>query len=562
MVTAMLNVVIDGKIWTLTPAQLLAEGGEANVYDLQDGRVAKIWKDHTHPDFAHSIDLQAIAKQRIVEYGAKVAALPNDLATRLPQVATPNGLVTSAQDRSICGFVMKKLSGDPLHHFGEQRFCRDRGFTRNQAVALLLSLYDAVCAVHQAGMVIGDFNDLNVMVCQDRALLLDVDSFQFGQWKTHMFTERFVDPRLCKHTGNELQMIAAHDQRSDWFAFHAIAMRILLWAGPWSGTQSGCTKAITLSQRIAQRLTALSVGIIYPRAALPLSVLPTTWQKQLATVFAGAADPTLARTMLSNVQFTDCPSCLLPFAADRCPCGALPAAQVRKSQSVTATDIHPNTAGQGRFAVAGASATRRVTIAGSSQPRPPIWISGNAIWRSRGIAAERIGNLVSGESLMWANQDVGAGLYRVGNFTVGLWFNTQRGIVNEFTGLRSVRGQIVTAYASIAAQQAWITITSIVSGKCQAQLISFDRHGKSISFLDLTDSPWADGLPGACALGESLYVPSDTGVVRLQCHNNAIIVTKQFAETTPWVNASSQLVIDQRGLVSISNTGACALAFT
>ena len=45
------TVWIDGARVALAPAALLGQGGEAEVYDLGDGRVLKWWKPPEHPDF-------------------------------------------------------------------------------------------------------------------------------------------------------------------------------------------------------------------------------------------------------------------------------------------------------------------------------------------------------------------------------------------------------------------------------------------------------------------------------------------------------------------------------
>ena len=45
------TVYIDGNKLALAPAALLGQGGEAEVYDLADGRVLKWWKPADHPDF-------------------------------------------------------------------------------------------------------------------------------------------------------------------------------------------------------------------------------------------------------------------------------------------------------------------------------------------------------------------------------------------------------------------------------------------------------------------------------------------------------------------------------
>ena len=85
----------------------------------------------------------------------------------------------------------------PLHAYGEPRWRRDHPIAGADLVAALLSLHDAIAELHRSGVVIGDCNDLNVLVDGRGVHLIDVDSYQFGGYACPMFSERFVDPRLC-----------------------------------------------------------------------------------------------------------------------------------------------------------------------------------------------------------------------------------------------------------------------------------------------------------------------------------------------------------------------------
>ena len=68
--------------------------------------------------------------------------------------------------------------------------------------------------------------------------LIDVDSYQFGGFTCSMFSERFVDPRLCD--AQQLVPVRPHDAESDWFAFAVMAFRSLLGVGPWSQVAQQC----------------------------------------------------------------------------------------------------------------------------------------------------------------------------------------------------------------------------------------------------------------------------------------------------------------------------------
>src|SRR5258706_16433849 len=112
-------VWIDGAKVTLEPAALLGQGGEAEVYDLADGRVVKWWKPADHPDFDGMPDAQAAAARRIGEQPAKLRALPGNMPAA---IVVPSGFALAAKrSTQIAGYVMPKVTGTALHAYGEPR---------------------------------------------------------------------------------------------------------------------------------------------------------------------------------------------------------------------------------------------------------------------------------------------------------------------------------------------------------------------------------------------------------------------------------------------------------
>ena len=268
------TVWVDGVRVALAPHALIGQGGEAEVYDLGDGRVLKWWKPPDHPDFAGAPDAQAAAAHRLAERPAKLVRLPGNLPT---EVVAPCGLARTKRARSVgllpealgdvVGYVMPKVGGELLHSYGEPRWRRDHPVDGADVVAALLALHDAIARLHAAGVVIGDCNDLNILVDGRRVHLIDVDSYQFAGFACPMFSERFVDPRLCD---GALAPVRPHDADSDWFAFAVMVFRTLFGVSPWGGVTRRCSGA----QRVVQRITVYARDVIYPRAARPLAIVP------------------------------------------------------------------------------------------------------------------------------------------------------------------------------------------------------------------------------------------------------------------------------------------------
>lgn len=82
--------------------------------------------------------------------------------------------------------------------------------------------------IHAAKVVIGDFNDLNVLIAKDEPYFIDADSFQYNGFLCKVYTERFVDPLLCDPQANRPVLAKPHNEDSDWFAFRVMLMQSLL----------------------------------------------------------------------------------------------------------------------------------------------------------------------------------------------------------------------------------------------------------------------------------------------------------------------------------------------
>jgi hypothetical protein len=73
---------------------------------------------------------------------------------------------------------------------------------------------------------------------------------------------------------------------------------------------------------------------------------------------------------------------------------------------------------------------------------------------------------------------------------------------------------------------------------------------------------WLPGVPGACAAGPHLFVPTDGGVVRVEIVQGAIVQTRAFAETAPLIAAGDRLALHPTGLDAIRRRDAIRMHLT
>lgn len=314
-----MNVYLDDRRIELRAAASIGTGGEADVYDIGGGRALKIFKDAGHPDFAGLDHARDAARQRLDTHQRKLPDFPRKLPER---VITPMELARDRRKRGrIIGYSMRLVSGaELLYRYAEPRM-RRQGVCGNQVVAFLRDLHETVGALHDAGVVIGDFNDLNVLVAGTRAYLIDADSFQFGPYACSVFTERFVDPLLCDPGAAAPVLVGRYTLDSDWYAFHVMAMRALLCVGPYGGVHkpADARRRIAHAARPLHRVTVFDREVVYPRPALHYSVLPDELVAHLDAVFCRDHRAPFPGALLDDLRWTQCRQCGAEHARPVCP---------------------------------------------------------------------------------------------------------------------------------------------------------------------------------------------------------------------------------------------------
>ena len=512
------SVWIDGSRVALAPAMLIGQGGEAEVYDLGDGRVLKWWKPADHPDFDGLPDAQTAVTRRLAEQPAKLRALPGNLP---PSVVAPCGFALAGKrSQEVVGYLMRKVTGTPLHAYGEPRWRREHPVDGDDVVAILLALHDAIAALHRVGVVIGDCNDLNVLVDGRRVHLIDVDSYQYAGFTCSMFSERFVDPRLC--SAQQLVPVRPHDADSDWFAFAVMAFRTLLGVGPWGGVARQCPA----TQRALRRLSVLADEVVYPRAARPLPILPDDLLATFRAMFEQDTRGGFPRTLLERLRLRRCSTCGEEHARVRCPaCQAI----AHVPPAIVHGRLRYQTIPPGEVVLG----TRCVGATGD------VWLDGGALMRQTRLGPERIGSVLAAQTHAWVGDSLGVGFYRAAGYAVGFVFRPDRGTLDDRVALPKIRGRLVGSHAIVGSDRAWLFLTTDTATTC----VVIGSDARVLATATLPDATWLAGVEGACAAGSFLFVPTDDGIARIEVVQDTVAATRLFAETAPLVGAADRLAV-------------------
>jgi H/ACA ribonucleoprotein complex subunit 3 len=312
-----MKVRVGKAIISLDPSKAIGKGGEADVFDI-GGKALKLYKPPSHPDYSGLPEEQKGAAERIAEHQRKLPAFPRNLPAG---VISPLDLALNVNKPQIIGYTMPLIKGaEVLLKYGERSF-RESGVSDEAMMMILKNLHRIVEGTHKAKAVIGDFNDLNVLVVGQETFLIDADSMQFGSFLSRVFTGKFVDPLLCDPFKSSPILVKPHNELSDWYAFAIMLMQSLLYVGPYGGVHKpkDIKKRVANDARPLRRVTVFNPEVRYPKPARPYGVLPDELLDRLQQIFEKDLREEFPLKLLENIRWTACTKCGAVHARQNCP---------------------------------------------------------------------------------------------------------------------------------------------------------------------------------------------------------------------------------------------------
>jgi hypothetical protein len=338
------TVYVAGQRINLNATSLIAQGGEAEIYSLGGGKVVKVYKQPGHPTL-ETPEARAGAAHRLAHYEPKLRQFPKDLP---PSVIAPQDLAyTGPGSRNLAGYTMQHLPNTVvLLWYADPEWRGQGGVDGNQTVAVFRSLHQMVQSIHAAGVVIGDFNDLNVLVdTKGKPFVIDADSMQYGRWPCISFTTRFLDPLHSEPGKLTLDARNPYDPSADWYAFTTMLFQSLTFVSPYGGVHrppKGSRVLSALEPRVVGRVSVFHPDVRYPKTMPPLGVLPDEVLDHFKRVYQDDLRGVFPLQLLQSMRWTTCTGCGAMHARAKCPSCALPGA-VRQTVvvrgKVTATRV-------------------------------------------------------------------------------------------------------------------------------------------------------------------------------------------------------------------------------
>jgi H/ACA ribonucleoprotein complex subunit 3 len=326
-----MKLTINGATLDTSRLTLLGVGGEAEVYTTPTGQALKVFKGKTHADYQGNPHAAKGAEDRIKLHQQKLSLFPKGLPNN---VIAPIDLAYDPT-KKIVGYTMKLLSHQERLWSYSQPTIISTGVTGAQLLELFTNMHTTVEAVHQQKVILGDFNDLNILVeNHTKPWFIDADSYQFDKFNCMTFDERFVDPlkcilakpdthpQLCPDGRSHIMLSQAHTYDSDWYAFSVMLFQSLLLVGPYGGVYRPSGKQANVLPnhlRPLSNITVFNKDVIYPKKARPFGILPDDLLHYFSKLFESNMRGTFPASLIHNTRFTNCTACGTMHARSVCP---------------------------------------------------------------------------------------------------------------------------------------------------------------------------------------------------------------------------------------------------
>ena len=635
----MRKVILGGRGIVVDPANAIGKGGEADVFALRDGRALKLFKTPDHPDLAGQPAMQHLARLRIAEQQLKLRQFPSGLPGA---VIAPLELALDPATGAVAGYAMQLVAGaEVAYRFGERAYRDRRRIAAPDLVRLFESLATSVHTLHRCGVVIGDFNDLNVLVASGArgldAHLIDADSMQFGAWPCRGYTERFLDPRLADAGAARPALVRPYDAEADWFAFTVMLFRTLLLMDPFGGIHrpADAAQRVPLGARSLRRLSVLRPDVQLPMAAHRIDMLPDVALEAFRRVLEDDERSCVALDALRAARWSTCGGCGLEHARVACPaCHVAPpapavvATEVVRGE-VTARRIVAARGANARIVAAAVDGSRLRWLVreglslkredggeavlpsslrelvtsddgGRNTSTPWVAVDGDAVvvatrdtvhrvsrsgdvatwsadafaeggptrvaigggslcWQENGqlfrrglLGAEPIGDVLAGQTRIWANGNLGFGVSRAGPLSIAFVFTPSTTGINDAVALPRVRGRVVEERVAIGDDRVWHVVRESVGGRLVTRCTVVDARGGVLATREVDDESWLATARALVASGRWLFAVTDDGVVRAGVVNGQVDAVARYPDTAPFVADPCQLLVGTDGLYVVS----------
>src|SRR4029079_8152356 len=92
-------------------------------------------------------------------------------------------------------------------------------------------------------------------------------------------------------------------------------------------------------------------------------------------------------------------------------------------------------------------------------------------------STEGIGDVLAGQTRIWAGPTFGLGLYRASSLSVAFTFDSERRGINDTLRLPPLHGQLVDAACALDERRAWLLLALHRGGRTIHLCLTYSRQG-------------------------------------------------------------------------------------
>ncbi|MGH8651206.1 MAG: hypothetical protein ACREUI_00340 [Burkholderiales bacterium] len=387
----MKEVYVNKRLVKL-PDKCWKDGAEAKIHKIdaeivfstgmvREQQVLKLFREPDDPRYQHDQNARNAAEKRL-KYHRLYAKLEN-FPENLPQRVIVPQEIARDSNGTIVGYSMQFMAKAELFkEYVHNRDFRD-GLGRNHSdivnniiLPVFRDLHHTISELHKKDVIIGDFNDANVLIEEDRAYIIDADSFQFGIYPCELYKPEFLDPALMNQRSEGIVKLYGkkYTADSDWYVYNIMLMQNLLFVGPYAGKVISHNKKITEKIRREQHLNIFHPDVRYSnKDNFHHKILPDDLREYFFKVFGEDKRGNFPACLL-DMCWKKCTSCGVEHARERCPnCYRTTTQTVTSGSAQAGVPVSPTSLPSAKWPLQsrhiGSTVSQRVTSQSSRQAR-------------------------------------------------------------------------------------------------------------------------------------------------------------------------------------------------
>jgi hypothetical protein len=190
-----------------------------------------------------------------------------------------------------------------------------------------------------------------------------------------------------------------------------------------------------------------------------------------------------------------------------------------------------------------------------------FWASGGTLFHQGALGREPVGEVLEGQTRLWAGPNLGLGFFRAGSVEVGFLFRPGHRGLNDSVKLPRLPGALIEARCVFGDSLAFLFRAAEHRGRVIHQCAAVDAKGAVVAVHEAErgDGSWLSRLEGKCAVNGFLLAATDAGLHRIELQAGGLAKTRDFPDCEPFVDERTLLLVDRTGVLAVSRNEVSSL---